>query len=82
VIGFINIIIDGGGGGGGSFDAGTNQILMADIRADNGEVIITEVAAAVPEPASLAWSGAPSLALPQWDGGVGLRVTVSDAAPP
>jgi hypothetical protein len=41
-------------GGGGSFDAGTNQILMADFQIGNGEVIITEIAAKVPEPASLA----------------------------
>jgi hypothetical protein len=41
------------GGGGGSFDAGTDQILVADARTDNGEVIIAELAAAVPEPASI-----------------------------
>jgi hypothetical protein len=46
------------GGGGGSFDAGIDQILMADFRSGNGEVIITELAAAVPEPASLALLGA------------------------
>jgi hypothetical protein len=40
------------GGGGGSFDAGIDQILMADLNAGNGEVVITEVA--IPEPASLA----------------------------
>ena len=39
------------GGGGGSFDAGTNQILVADFQTGDGEVIITELAAAVPEPA-------------------------------
>jgi hypothetical protein len=43
-----------GGGGGGSFDAGTNQILQAGFQTGNGEVVITEVAAAVPEPASIA----------------------------
>jgi hypothetical protein len=32
---------DGGGGGGGSFDAGTNQILVAGIQTGNGEVVIT-----------------------------------------
>jgi hypothetical protein len=42
-----------GGGGGGSFDAGTNQILIADFRTGNGEVIVTEAAAAMPEPSSL-----------------------------
>ncbi len=47
----------GGGGGGGSFDAGLNQILMAGFRTGNGEVIITELAAVVPEPASLALLG-------------------------
>jgi hypothetical protein len=48
---------DGPGGGGGSFDAGTNQILVADFRTGNGEVIITELAAEVPEPASIALLG-------------------------
>lgn len=48
----------GPGGGGGSFDAGTNQILVADFRTGNGEVVITELAAVVPEPASLAVLGA------------------------
>src|SRR5260370_474189 len=48
----------GAGGGGGSFDAGTNQILVADFRTGNGEVVITELAAVVPEPASLAVLGA------------------------
>jgi hypothetical protein len=44
-----------GPGGGGSFDAGTDQILVADFQTGNGEVIITELAAAaVPEPASIA----------------------------
>jgi hypothetical protein len=47
-----------GGGGGGSFDAGTEQILMAGFQTGNGEVIITELAAAVPEPASIALLGA------------------------
>jgi hypothetical protein len=31
------------GGGGGSFDAGTDQILVADVQTGNGEVVITEV---------------------------------------
>jgi hypothetical protein len=44
----------GPGGGGGSFDAGTDQILVADFQTGNGEVIITELAAEVPEPASIA----------------------------
>ena len=48
----------GPGGGGGSFDAGTNQILAADFQTGNGEVVITELAAAVPEPASIALLGA------------------------
>ena len=39
-----------GGGGGGSFDAGVNQILVADFQTGNGQVIITELAAEVPEP--------------------------------
>jgi len=51
-----------GVGGGGSFDAGTNQILVADFRTGNGEVVISELAAAVPEPASIALLGM-SLAL-------------------
>jgi hypothetical protein len=42
------------GGGGGSFDAGTDQILVADFRTGNSEVVITELVAAVPEPASIA----------------------------
>ena len=46
------------GGGGGSFDAGVDQILMADFRMGNGEVVITELAAAMPEPASIALLGA------------------------
>jgi hypothetical protein len=46
------------GGGGGSFDAGTDQILVADFRTGNGEVVITELVAAVPEPASIALLGA------------------------
>jgi hypothetical protein len=45
------------GGGGGSFDAGDNQILMADFQTGYGEVIITELAAEVPEPASIALLG-------------------------
>jgi hypothetical protein len=44
----------GGGGGGGSFDAGIDQILVADFQTGNGEVVITEL---VPEPASLALLG-------------------------
>jgi PEP-CTERM motif len=48
----------GAGGGGGSFDAGTDQLLVADFRTGNGEVVITEIAAAVPEPASIALLGA------------------------
>jgi hypothetical protein len=47
-----------GGGGGGSFDAGTDQILVGDFQSGNGEVVITELAAAVPEPASIALLGA------------------------
>ena len=43
------------GGGGGSFDAGLDQILMADFQIGNGEVVITEL---VPEPASIALLGA------------------------
>jgi hypothetical protein len=46
------------GGGGGSFDAGTNQILMADFQTGDGEIGITEVAGAVPNPASVALLGA------------------------
>jgi PEP-CTERM motif len=46
------------GGGGGSFDAGIDQILVADFRTGNAEVIITELVAAVPEPASIALLGA------------------------
>jgi hypothetical protein len=49
--------VRGPGGGGGSFDAGTDQILVADFQTANGEVIITELAAAVPEPASIALLG-------------------------
>jgi hypothetical protein len=41
------------GGGGGSFDAGTDQILIAGFQTGNGQVIITELASEVPEPASL-----------------------------
>ena len=48
----------GFGGGGGSFDAGIDQILLADFQSGNGEVIITEIAAAVPEPSSVALLGA------------------------
>ena len=32
------------GAGGGSFDAGIDQILLADIQTGNGEVVITKVA--------------------------------------
>ena len=45
----------GFGGGGGSFDVGIDQILLADFRTGNGEVVITEL---VPEPASIALLGA------------------------
>jgi len=45
------------GGGGGSFDAGTDQILVADFQTGNGQVIITELVAEVPEPASIALLG-------------------------
>jgi hypothetical protein len=44
----------GSGGGGGSFDAGLNQILMADFQTGNGEVIINEVAVPAPKLSSLA----------------------------
>jgi hypothetical protein len=49
------------GGGGGSFNAGTDQILVADFRTGNGQVIITKLAAEVPEPnlikaSAIAWS--------------------------
>jgi hypothetical protein len=40
---------NGSGGGGGSFDAGTDQILVADFQTGNGEVVITEL---IPEPVS------------------------------
>jgi hypothetical protein len=46
------------GGGGGSFDAGTDPTLVADFQSGNGEVVITEIAAVVPEPASIALLGA------------------------
>ena len=48
----------GGGGGGGSYDSGTNQFLAIDTYADSGSVVITPLAAPVPEPASLALFGA------------------------
>ncbi len=48
----------GQGGGGGSFDAGINQILVADFQVGNGEVIITEIPAAIREPSSVALIGA------------------------
>jgi hypothetical protein len=54
---------DGGAGGGGSFDAGIDQILVADFQVGNGEIVITELAAAVPEPASIALLGAGLAAL-------------------
>jgi hypothetical protein len=53
----------GAGGGGGSFDAGTDQILLADFQTGNGEVVITEIAAAVPEPATIALLGAGLISL-------------------
>jgi hypothetical protein len=37
---------------------GTHQILVADFQVGNGEIVITELAAAVPEPASIALLGA------------------------
>jgi PEP-CTERM motif len=46
------------GFGGGSYDAGTDQILLADVRTGDGEVIIIELAAAVSEPASVTLLGA------------------------
>jgi hypothetical protein len=49
-------MVDGPGGGGGSFDAGTNQILVADFQTGNGEVVITELV--LPEPPSIALFGA------------------------
>jgi hypothetical protein len=36
--------VGGPGGGGGSFDAGTNQILVADLQTGDGEVVITKIA--------------------------------------
>ena len=48
----------GSGFGGGSFDTGTDQILMADFQTGDGEIVITEVAEAVAEPASVALLGA------------------------
>jgi hypothetical protein len=49
-----------GGGGGGSWDAGTDQILVADFRTGDGEVVITEL---VPESASLALLGSALIGL-------------------
>lgn len=40
-------------GGGGSFDAGTNQVLLAGVNSGDGLVAITFLAP-VPEPVSLA----------------------------
>ena len=51
----------GSGGGGGSFDAGIDQILVADFQSGNGEVVITEVA--ITEPASLALLGSALIGL-------------------
>jgi hypothetical protein len=45
----------GPGGGGGSFDAGIDQILVANFQAGNGEVVINEL---ISEPASIALLGA------------------------
>jgi hypothetical protein len=52
--GFVGVV--GAGGGGGSFDAGADQILVADFRTGNGEIVITELI--IPEPASMALLGA------------------------
>jgi hypothetical protein len=49
------------GGGGGSFDAGTDQILAADFRTGNGEIVITE--RAIREPASIVLLGVGLLSL-------------------
>ena len=46
---------DAPGAGGGSFDAGMDQILVADFRTGDGEIVITQL---VPEPSSLALLGA------------------------
>ncbi|HZZ22860.1 MAG TPA: PEP-CTERM sorting domain-containing protein [Roseiarcus sp.] len=62
----------GGGGGGGSFDGGTKQLLIADTRAGDGAVIITELSALgapVPEPSTWAMMAAGFAAL----GLIGLR---------
>jgi len=48
------------GGGGGSFDIGLNPILVAGFQAGNGEVMITKLAPAAPEPSSLAMVGRPA----------------------
>ena len=50
----------GSGGGGGSFDAGIDQILVADFQTGDGEVVITEL---MPEPASLALLGSALIGL-------------------
>jgi hypothetical protein len=43
------------GDGGGSFDAGTDQVLIADFQVGDGEVVITEL---IPEPATIVLLGA------------------------
>src|SRR5438034_869983 len=52
-------VVRGGGGGGSFIDAAElDQILMAGVRTDDGEVVITEIVTpAVPEPATLALLG-------------------------
>jgi len=47
----------GGGGGGGSFTVGADPSLLARIGTGDGQVSITAVATAVPEPGSLALLG-------------------------